>query len=45
MKCNRNHYISVWLRDASGAKTVPRNYANKNRTAKPNENMQILNKT
>ena len=26
----------------SGAKTVPRNHANKNKTAKTKENMQIL---
>ena len=34
--------LSVWLRDVFGAKTVPRNHANKNKTAKTKENMQIL---
>ena len=30
---------SIWLREAS---PVPRNHANKNKTAKTKENMQIL---
>mgnify|MGYP004732698821 FL=1 len=33
--------LSVWLREVSGAKTVPKNYANINKTGKSNENMRI----
>ena len=31
----------VWLREVSGAKTVPKNHANINKTGKSNENMPI----
>lgn len=33
--------LSVWLREVSGAKTVPKNHANINKTGKSNENMPI----
>lgn len=33
--------LSVWLREVSGAKTVPKNHANINKTGKSNENMRI----
>lgn len=33
--------LSVWLREVSGAKTVPKNHANINKTGKFNENMRI----
>ncbi len=33
--------IPVWLREVSGAKTVPKNHANINKTGKSNENMPI----
>ena len=33
--------LSVWLREVSGAKTVPKKHANINKTGKSNENMPI----
>ncbi len=33
--------LSVWLREVSGAKTLPINHANKNRPCKISETMQI----
>lgn len=33
--------LSVWLREASGAKTVLTNHTNKNRLYRTNENMPI----
>lgn len=33
--------LSVWLREASSAKTVPTNHTNKNRLYRTNENMPI----
>ncbi len=33
--------LTVWLREVSGAKTVPKNHANINKTGKSNENMRI----
>lgn len=33
--------LSVWLGEVSGAKTVPKNHANINKTGKSNENMRI----
>lgn len=33
--------LSVWLREAFGAQTVPTNHTNKNRLYRTNENMRI----
>ena len=41
MKKRNKAKLSVWLREVSGAKTVPKNHANINKTGKSNENMRI----